>query len=56
VIPIFVPGRSTITANLEPATWIGLFVLTYVHVGFTAAMAYRWLAIEPYVETPSRRR
>jgi hypothetical protein len=47
VLPQFIPGRSTITANLEPLTWVGLCVITYVHVGFTAAMAHRWLAVEP---------
>jgi hypothetical protein len=56
VLPLFVPGRSIITANLEPVTWIGLFVLTFVHVGFTAAMGHRWLAIESTVELPAPRR
>jgi hypothetical protein len=46
VLPLLVPGRSIVTANLEPGTWVGIFLLTYVHVGFTAAMAHRWLAVE----------
>lgn len=49
VLPVFIPDRSLITANLAPATWVGVFVLTYVHVGFTAALAHRWLAVEASV-------
>jgi hypothetical protein len=56
VLPLFVPGRSVITANLRAGTWIGLFVLTYVHLGFTAAMAYRWLGIESTAQASAPRR
>jgi hypothetical protein len=56
VLPLFVPGRSIITANPAPGTWIGLYILSFLHVGFTAAMAYRWLAVESSVpETLARR-
>ncbi len=54
VLPLFIPNRTTITANLDPWTWVGLFVLTYFHVSFTAAMAYRWLAVESSIDvTPT---
>jgi hypothetical protein len=46
VLPLFVPGRTTITANLGSGTWIGLFALTVVHLAFTAGMGFRWLAVE----------
>jgi len=46
VLPLFVPGRSIITANLQAGTWVAIFLLTFLHVGFTAAMAHRWLAVE----------
>jgi hypothetical protein len=56
VLPLFVPGRSIITANPAPGTWIGLYLLSFLHVGFTAAMAYRWLAVESSIpETLARR-
>lgn len=56
VLPLFVPGRSLITANPAPGTWIGLYLLSFLHVGFTAAMAYRWLAVESSIpETLARR-
>ncbi|MGZ4130862.1 MAG: hypothetical protein ACXVPR_08575 [Actinomycetota bacterium] len=56
VLPLFVPGRSLITANPAPATGIGLYLLSFLHVGFTAAMAYRWLAVESSIpETLARR-
>jgi hypothetical protein len=55
VLPLFIPERATITANLAPGTWIGLFLLTYVHVSFTAAFAYRWLAVESSVDESPRR-
>jgi hypothetical protein len=54
VLPLLVPGRSLITANLEPATWIALFVLTYVHVSFAATFAYRWLSVEASVGASTR--
>jgi hypothetical protein len=46
VLPLFIPGRSIITANLQAGTWVAIFLLTFVHVGFTAAMAHRWLGVE----------
>ncbi len=56
VLPLFVPGRSLITANPAPGTWIGVYLLSFLHVGFTAAMAFRWLAVESSVpETLVRR-
>jgi hypothetical protein len=55
VLPLFIPSRTTITANLDPWTWVGLFLLTYVHVSFTAAMAYRWLAVESSIDPAPRR-
>jgi hypothetical protein len=56
VLPLFVPDRSIITANPAPGTWIGLFVLSFLHVAFTAAMAYRWLAVESTVPAAPARR
>jgi hypothetical protein len=50
VLPLFIPGRTIITANPEPWTWVGIYLVNFVHVGFTAAMAYRWLAIEPNLD------
>jgi hypothetical protein len=57
VLPLFVPARSIITANPAPGTWIGLFLVSFLHVGFTAAMGYRWLAVESSVPAvPALRR
>ena len=55
LLPILVPGRATITANPDPWTWAALSVLTVFHVGFTATMAYRWLAVEASVAPSSGR-
>jgi hypothetical protein len=55
VLPLFIPGRSIITANLQAGTWAGIFLLTFVHVGFTAAMAHRWLGVEASVAASATR-
>jgi hypothetical protein len=46
VLPLFVPNGSFITANPAVSTWIGVLVVTLVHLVLTAAFAYRWLAVE----------
>ena len=53
----FAPGGSDITANPSLVTWIFAFVVNVVHLGFMAAFAYRWVAVEDDVpEQPVRRR
>jgi hypothetical protein len=51
------PGGSEITANPSLATWLFVLVASVLHLTFMAALAYRWIAIEPSVpEEPVRRR
>jgi hypothetical protein len=57
VVVGFAPGATEITANPTLATWIFVFVVNVVHLGFMAAFAYRWIVAEPHVpEEPVRRR
>jgi hypothetical protein len=42
----FLPDGSYITASPSVATWIGILAMTVLHLGFTAALGYRWLAVE----------
>lgn len=55
LLPIFLPRGAFITANPSVATWIGVLVMTFVHLGLTAALAYRWLAVEATVSPPAAR-
>lgn len=45
-LPWFLPEAAVITANPSAATWIGILVMTLVHLAFAGALAYRWLAVE----------
>ena len=58
-LQILTPGAA-ITANPSLLTWAFLLAVTVVHLGFTAALGYRWLVIEDAVPEPaaaaSRRR
>jgi hypothetical protein len=57
VVVGFAPGGSEITANPGLATWIFALAVNVVHLGFMAALAYRWVVAEPSVpEEPVRRR
>jgi hypothetical protein len=57
LLPILAPERGLITANPSVLTWVSILVLTFVHVGFTAAFAYRWLGVEKTVlHAPTTRR
>jgi len=51
------PGGSQITANPTFAAWIFILAVNVVHLAFMAALAYRWIVVEPNVpEEPVRRR
>ncbi len=53
----FSPGGTDITANPTFGTWVFLFAVNVVHIGFMATFAYRWIVAEPSVpEEPVRRR
>ncbi|HEX6230218.1 MAG TPA: hypothetical protein VF029_00730 [Actinomycetota bacterium] len=57
VVVGFSPGGTDITANPTLVTWLFVFVVNILHVGFMAAFAYRWIVAEPAVpEEPVRRR
>ena len=57
VVVGFAPGGSDITANPPLATWIFALVVNVLHLGFMAALSYRWIVAEPSVpEQPVRRR
>ena len=56
LLPAFIPGGSLITANPSASAWIGVFVMCVLHLGFTAAMAYRWLAVESTIPDAAPRR
>jgi hypothetical protein len=56
LLPAFIPGGSLITANPSASAWIGVFVMSILHLSFTAAMAYRWLAVEATVPDAAPRR
>ncbi len=42
----FVVPATRVTANPGLGTWIGVLLITYFHMGFFAALAFRWLSIE----------
>ena len=51
------PGGSDITANPTLAGWIFILAASVLHLAFMAALAYRWITVEPVVpEEPVRRR
>jgi hypothetical protein len=57
VVVGFAPGGGQITANPELATWIFALAVNVLHLGFMAALSYRWIVAEPSVpEEPVRRR
>jgi hypothetical protein len=57
VVVGFAPGGSEITANPTLATWIFALLVNVFHLGFMAALSYRWIVAEPSVpEEPARRR
>ncbi len=59
-LPILValaPGGNFLTVNPSAAMWAYALFCTFVHMGFLAAFAYRWMVAEPQVpEQPIRRR
>ena len=57
VVVGFAPGGGDITANPTLATWIFALVVNVLHLGFMAALSYRWIVAEPLVpDQPTRRR
>ena len=51
------PGGSEITANPTLSGWIFILAASVLHLAFMAALAYRWITVEPEVpEEPVRRR
>ena len=57
VVVGFAPGGSDITANPTLVTWIFALAVNVLHLGFMAALSYRWIVAEPSVpEEPVRRR
>lgn len=55
LLPVFLPQGAFITASPSVVTWIGILVMTLIHLGFTAALGYRWLAVEASVAEPPGR-
>jgi hypothetical protein len=57
VVVGLVPGGTQLSANPSLAAWIFILAVSVVHLSFMAALAYRWIAVEPLVpEEPVRRR
>jgi hypothetical protein len=57
VVVGFAPGGSDITANPTLGTWIFALAVNVLHLGFMAALSYRWIVAEPSVpDQPVRRR
>ena len=57
VVVGFAPGGSDITANPTLVTWIFALAINVLHLGFMAALSYRWIVAEASVpEEPVRRR
>jgi len=44
ILPLLIPGRLA-TANPSFATWVGILLVTFVQLGFTAGFGYRWMAV-----------
>jgi len=59
-LPVMVglaPGGGDITANPALVTWIFALAVNVLHLGFMAALSYRWIVAEPSVpEAPVKRR
>ena len=53
LLPLILPRGSFITANPSVVTWVGLLAIALIHLGLTAALAYRWLAVETSVAPPA---
>ena len=57
VVVGLVPGGTRLSANPSLAAWIFILAVSVVHLAFMAALAYRWIVVEPLVpEEPVRRR
>jgi hypothetical protein len=57
VVVGFAPGGADITANPTLATWVFALAVNVLHLGFMAALSYRWIVAEASVpEEPVRRR
>ena len=57
VLPPLPPRGAEITANPSLATWVFTLAVNVLHLGFMAALSYRWIVAEPSVpEEPVRRR
>ena len=51
------PGGSEITANPTLSGWIFILAASVLHLAFMAALAFRWIGVEPAVpDEPVRRR
>lgn len=55
LLPVLLPRGGFITANPSVSTWVGVLVMTLVHLGLTAALGYRWLAVEATLASPPER-
>ena len=56
VVVGLVPGGTQLGANPSLAAWVFILAVSVVHLAFMAALAYRWIAVEPLVpEEPVRR-
>ena len=57
VVSPLAPGGTEITANPTLRSWVFVLVVSVLHLGFMAALSYRWIVAEPSVpEEPVRRR
>jgi hypothetical protein len=57
VVVGLVPGGSELSANPSFVAWVFILAVSVVHLAFMAALAYRWIAVEPLVpDEPVRRR
>jgi hypothetical protein len=57
ILVVLAPGGNFLTVNPSAAMWAYALFCTFVHMGFLAAFAYRWMVAEPNVpEQPVRRR
>lgn len=57
VVVGFAPGGGDITANPKLITWVFALAVNVLHLGFMAALSYRWIVAEPSVpEAPVRRK
>jgi hypothetical protein len=57
VVVGLVPGGTRLSANPSLAAWVFILAVSVVHLAFMAALAFRWIAVEPLVpDEPVRRR